>query len=208
MRPLAFATPVLAPLTLFALLSLPGCGGKVETDGSSPPPTADGGSDAIAPSSSDGGRSDAVSPPSSDGAVPCHTSMDCPGSPSSPISDVCYGPISPESICLAAAGCTSNQDCVNYKGTVCSTGSGAEAEDGGPTCRPPCTSNGDCNYWESCQTDGTCQPLPCESCPSYLSCTGDKCGPKSCNTDADCPGAYCVDNTCFATLGTCGGACG
>jgi hypothetical protein len=132
--------------------------------------------------------------------------MDCPDSP--PLPAVCYGPISPASICVEMAGCTSNEDCVNYKGTVCSTGAGAQAADGGPSCRPPCTSNDDCNYWESCQTDGICQPLPCETCPSYLSCTGGKCGPKSCTTDADCPGAYCVDDTCFATLGTCGGACG
>jgi hypothetical protein len=187
MRSFAFAPPLLAPCTLLALLSLTACGGKAVTDGSSPPP-ADGG------------------PPTGDGAVPCRTSMDCPDSP--PLPAVCYGPISPASICVEMAGCTSNEDCVNYKGTVCSTGAGAQAADGGPSCRPPCTSNDDCNYWESCQTDGICQPLPCETCPSYLSCTGGKCGPKSCTTDADCPGAYCVDDTCFATLGTCGGACG
>jgi hypothetical protein len=186
MRSFGWGSPLFATCT-FALLFLARCGGKVEVDGSPPPTAEDSGSD---------------------GGVPCRSSADCASSSSGGLPGVCYGPINPASICIRAESCSSDKDCADYSGSVCSTGAGAQAADGGPSCRPPCTSNQDCNYWESCQPDGTCQPFSCENCPSYLSCTRGECGPKSCKTDSDCPGAYCVDDTCFATLGTCGGSCG
>jgi hypothetical protein len=117
------------------------------------------------------------------------------------------GPITAASLCLGASSCSSDSDCPESD-TVCSTGAGAQAADGGPSCRPPCMSNQDCNYWEACQPDGKCQALSCDQCPSYLSCTAGACGPKACDEDSDCPGAYCVDSTCYATLGTCAQSCG
>jgi hypothetical protein len=132
----------------------------------------------------------------------CHTAADCP-----PYNN-CLGPISDESICIAVEGCTNNSQCDD--GTICSTGSGPQPSGGGggKGCRPPCQSAEDCNYWESCQSDGTCKALPCAQCPAYLSCTQGACAAKACESDSDCPGAYCVDQTCFATLGTCEAECG
>jgi hypothetical protein len=172
---------VALPVTLMTLAA---CGREVEDA----PPTPDGGSDG--------------SPQG------CRSSNDCPGtlSGTTTFPAVCWGPISPARVCILAGSCPSDGGCPS--GYVCSTGAGAQAEDGGPSCRPPCSSNDDCNYWEACQPDGKCQALSCEQCPSYLTCTKGACGPKTCKQDSDCPGGYCVDNSCFATLGTCGGACG
>jgi hypothetical protein len=135
----------------------------------------------------------------------CRSAEDCPASS---LSGICSGPISPASLCAREPACSGDSDCTD--GDVCSTGPGAQAAGGGggPTCRPACASNDDCNYWEACQPDGKCQPLSCDQCPSYLTCTEGACGPKACAQDSECPGAYCVDNTCFASLGTCVPGCG
>jgi hypothetical protein len=141
-------------------------------------------------------------------STPCRSSNDCSTSPSEFAPPICVGPITAASLCVAFPACTSDTDCTND--FVCSTGVGLQADgsERAPTCRPACTSNADCNGWESCQSDGKCQPLSCDQCPSYLTCTSGACGPKGCTEDSDCTGGYCVDSTCFATLGTCSPGCG
>ena len=78
--------------------------------------------------------------------------------------------------------------------------------DGGTFCFPPCTADGDCNYWQAC-VSGHCDGLPCAKCPTYLSCASGACAPTSCMSDADCPGGYCVDNACLGSLGSCTAPC-
>ncbi len=148
----------------------------------------------------------------------CRTPSDCPAGAAS--NDLCYGPLSPAQLCLGHAPsplCTSNSQC--DAGTVCSA-PGSEFstenfEDGGTYCFPPCSSDEQCNYWQTC-TSGQCIALPCDKCPSYLSCSNGACGPKPCASDTECPGGYCVhtfsgaasNGTCFGALGSCGGECG
>jgi hypothetical protein len=183
-----------------AWMALAACGGKVEDvsrhapGGSSPSPTPS----ASGPSSTPGGSTSSSTPG-------CRSASDCPGSEDP--GAICTGPISPASLCARFPSCSSNAECT-ADGDVCSTGAGAQAADGGPACRPPCTSGADCNYWESCQPDGTCQPLSCDRCPSYLTCSNGACGPKACEKDSECSGGYCVDETCYGTLGTCSPGCG
>lgn len=187
----------------FAWMSLAACGGQVESV--HPTPAPDGNTATSTPAPDGSAATSTSGTPASTSA--CRSATDCPSTPY--VSAICSGPISPASLCARFPSCSSDSDC-SRDGDVCSTGPGAQAEggDGGPACRPPCTSNDDCNYWEACQPDGKCQALSCDQCPSYLACTQGACGPKACGQDSECLGGYCVDGTCFATLGTCVPGCG
>ena len=179
------------------MLSLTACGAKVAS--------SDSGHDAATPdahATHDAAASKDTGTGLPDGA--CRLASDCPD-----MTSFCGGPVTAASLCLAEEPCGIFDGGICPQGEVCSTGSGAQTEDGGLACRPPCGSNDDCNYWEACDTStGLCGPLSCDKCPSYLSCTTGSCAPKACNTDSQCPGGFCVDNTCFATLGSCEGECG
>jgi hypothetical protein len=177
------------------------------------------GSNACGGRSTGGTGADASPDASPDASTACRTYADCNAFGGLAF---CAGPINDATLCALTPACSATNECRNDE--VCSTGEGEQAvgEDAGPdcrfivagicfdspVCRPQCQSLADCNYWEACQPDGTCRPLSCDQCPSYLSCNDDECGPKSCENDSDCPGAYCVDKTCFATLGTCNPGCG
>jgi hypothetical protein len=139
-----------------------------------------------------------------DGA--CRSDNDCSGG-----FTLCVGAYYPGCLCESALGCASDSDC--DAGDVCRGGTPllsaclTGGADSGMICAPPCRTSSDCFYWEECLPNGHCQPLPCDKCPSYLSCPGASCQAKACTSDGDCPGGYCVDDTCQGQLGTCQGEC-
>jgi hypothetical protein len=140
----------------------------------------------------------------------CRNNADCPNEANG---QLCIGPSGPITFAACSEGtpCTADTQC--DAGNVCMT----SAVTGGPSlcnegsgafCQPKCQTGG-CNYWATCDTStGHCNALPCNMCPSYLSCANGQCGPESCKKDSDCSGGYCVDGECLGQLGYCGGPYG
>jgi hypothetical protein len=134
-----------------------------------------------------------------DGA--CRSNADCPQSGNFAFT-TCAGPAGAGGcVCEELPSCTDDSQC--DAGAFCTSDAGVPACHGpGSFCFPECHSARDCQYWQAC-TGGRCVAMPCDQCPSYLSCGSGACAPKSCAGDGDCPGGYCVDSTCSGTLGTC-----
>ena len=71
-------------------------------------------------------------------------------------------------------------------------------------CVPGCVDATGCSEGEAC-TAHRCVPLSCQTdanCPTNFECSQGRCRRKSCTTDASCIG-YCVEGSCYSTLGTC-----
>jgi len=107
--------------------------------------------------------------------------------------------------CALAPVCTDDAECP--AGFVC-----RGAESFVPTaqqtanniiCRRPCTVDPDCAPTDTCDSGGHCQPRTCVECPSYFQCTNGACIAPNCSTDKACPGGFCVNGICAATLGIC-----
>jgi len=133
----------------------------------------------------------------------CRTTSDCS------MSGYCATPEDPpcSGVCMIQKNCTSDGECSG--GNVCREGSHIQdcgGDAGGSFCLPPCAGDADCRGFEQCSS-GHCVTRSCSTCPSYLSCTSGSCAPASCSSDANCPGGYCVDGSCYGSLGTCMGLC-
>jgi len=132
----------------------------------------------------------------------CHGAQDCSG-------EVCLAP--GESLCpgvCKVGDCTTDGDCTS--GFVCEYAP-CTCNGGERICIPACQRESDCAEGLSC-INQHCQPSSCSSttqCPKYFKCifppgpAHPQCQRLACVTDADCDGGSCVDNKCFATLGTC-----
>ncbi len=111
--------------------------------------------------------------------------------------------------CLCGAGdCQTDADCAG-KGAnqFCDTVSLCDCENQGGRCVTGCATVHDCADGESCGSDHRCSPPSCAgappSCPINFTCDEGQCIRNSCQDDADCPGAICVDGSCYLALGTC-----
>jgi hypothetical protein len=209
-------------LVLAAAVVFAGCGGRTDSydiaseeagarsdarpsaDGghivdSSPGPDAHprdaGGADA---QEEDAGGADSGLP---DGA--CLSNADCPGD-----FMYCASPYSGGCVCEQIPACTVDSECDG--GEVCRNGPdvvGCSLGDGmSDFCAPPCAGDDQCYYWQEC-TGGHCLALPCDRCPTYLSCGAAGCARKACTTPADCPGGLCVSGQCLGAPGTCTPGC-
>jgi hypothetical protein len=157
-------------------------------------------------STPDSGSSDTGSDAAPDTNLPdgaCHSNADCDES----LYQACFGPSGCQGGCEESPTCLQDSQC--DAGTVCQGPiRGSCRAESDLICAPPCRSDGDCsNYTQQC-SGGHCAPIPCDKCPSYLSCANGTCAARSCTSDANCPGGYCVNSACRGTLGTCSGPCG
>jgi len=177
---------------LVASALLPGCGGQTQAQVASTPDSGN---------SPDVGTDDAPGSGVPDGA--CHSSADCDESHF----QGCFGPSGCQGGCESLPACTEDSQC--DAGTVCQGPlQGGCVMEGDLNCAPPCTRDSDCSLYTQHCSGGHCGPIPCDKCPSYLSCANGACAARACTSDADCPGGYCVNGTCMGTLGTCSGECG
>jgi hypothetical protein len=69
-----------------------------------------------------------------------------------------------------------------------------------------CTQDSDCLLTDIC-TAGHCQARSCAQCLPQFGCTDAGCALTSCNTDAECPGGFCVNASCQPSPGGCKPGC-
>jgi hypothetical protein len=73
-------------------------------------------------------------------------------------------------------------------------------------CEPGCDSDDDCDPNDVCGAEQRCVRAPCTSnadCSAQATCTDQACYTKTCTTDAECSGGYCVSGVCRETPGFC-----
>lgn len=145
------------------------------------------------------------------GGEPCTEDRDCGGGAICDGNPGVAGGVSDAGgpVCVQATACTQDAECT--EGRVCRSSdsfqSSLEQAQNDVVCRAPCTTDPDCAPTDRCDSGGHCQPLTCAECPSYFSCATGTCVTPSCSTDKDCPGGYCVNGVCAASLGICRLAC-
>ena len=107
--------------------------------------------------------------------------------------------------CYAAYDCDSDLACRSLGEEFICAQVGCSC---GPICTPGCVSDSGCAPSESCGLDHRCAPRAClldEDCPINFDCTGSddrRCLRKSCIADDQCDG-FCVQHSCYESLGTC-----
>jgi hypothetical protein len=77
---------------------------------------------------------------------------------------------------------------------------------GAAACNAGCTMDAECGTGMTCAAQH-CGPKACMKdgdCPANFACTAGKCGVRACKQDSECQG-YCVNGTCDARQGKCGG---
>jgi Cys-rich repeat protein len=125
----------------------------------------------------------------------------------------CFGPYD-TSACRrylpgeAPVACTEDSQC--SAGKVCRADPTVAAPRLGPSglvCAAPCAGDLDCPPTDTCDSDGRCRARTCAECPSYFSCASGTCVIPSCLKDIDCPGGYCVHESCAGSLGVCKPMC-
>jgi hypothetical protein len=137
------------------------------------------------------------------GCTACRSRQDCPST--EPLA--CYGPGDP--VCGGPA-CTL---------TPCNTDGFCQANGGGsnmicdfPTCNcggvmvciPGCARASDCLAGQTCNTIHHCVAIPCGACPTHFVCgEGGTCVRQTCTADGDCGGGFCVNGSCYDSLGMC-----
>jgi len=72
------------------------------------------------------------------------------------------------------------------------------------TCTLGCAADSDCNVGQVCKQGHCTQPACAKDadCPTDFLCSAYGCARKSCSNDSACS-AYCVNELCFSTPGTC-----
>jgi hypothetical protein len=102
--------------------------------------------------------------------------------------------------------CGTDNDCqVDGGGLVCDVVACA-CSPGARGCIRGCEDASGCRPGEACVA-GHCRPISCQGdadCPTDFGCNNRICERKTCTTDAICSG-YCVNGSCYSTLGTCQG---
>jgi hypothetical protein len=81
----------------------------------------------------------------------------------------------------------------------------------GLACVAGCRTDGDCAVGEACDLTHRCVPHPCTfdaDCPALFACPnvseGQRgCYRRTCVTDPDCLGGFCVTGSCYDQLGAC-----
>jgi hypothetical protein len=77
----------------------------------------------------------------------------------------------------------------------------------GERCVPGCSSDANCEPWQTCSANQRCEVRSCTSaadCPTHYACTTGRCAPRTCAGDAGCDaGGVCVLGICRTMLGSC-----
>jgi hypothetical protein len=102
------------------------------------------------------------------------------------------------------ASCTADSDCA--AGKVCQDTGIARCGRGPLVCAAACMNDSQCLPTYIC-TVGHCQLRSCAQCLPQFGCTDTGCVLLSCQSDAECPGGYCVNATCQPSLGACTPVC-
>lgn len=144
---------------------------------------------------------------SGDSDSACHDDGDCEGG------QTCFSEDDPRcGECeIAEFACTTSEDCEG--GLVCASYRVSCPCDGdqGTRCADPCTADS-CAEGEQCDTvSGLCELQRCDvdyTCPTWFHCdaaaSGTGCVRDTCTTDSDCAASgWCVEGTCFESLGFC-----
>ena len=141
------------------------------------------------------------------GACPALCPAGCESTSQCSNGQVCFAPGQPlcGGACMIPPPCTSDGDCSNGQicdFPICSCNGSMKG------CIPGCNSDGDCQEGQMCDGTHHCVALSCNfpahACPVGFDCVnGQTCIRRSCSSDSDCAGAFCVDGQCYSSLGMC-----
>jgi hypothetical protein len=120
--------------------------------------------------------------------------------------------LQPENPCDTDSDCTTINDAAPPKPMVCGPGGPCVCPFNGKrgSCILACQGPNDCGPLNACSS-GHCVPKPCtrdDECPSttnedYACGPQGVCAQRTCATDADCLGHYCVNRVCYPSGGIC-----
>ncbi len=130
----------------------------------------------------------------------CRSEADCTGfmscfRPGDPFCGICMDPPT----CADSDECSDGQVCDAPSRSACLCGGG------GMICQAHCSER-TCDEGLTCDADGLCKATACtndDECPSGFACDAETCARRTCTTDAQCAGAYCVRGSCFSEPGFC-----
>ena len=113
----------------------------------------------------------------------------------------------PCSFCLEpTVPCTTDSECQGDGGELICDVVLCPCSPGAKGCIPGCADASGCHSGKACAAHH-CVPMSCQGdadCPTDFGCNNRICERKTCTTDAICSG-YCVNGSCYSTLGTCQG---
>ena len=138
----------------------------------------------------------------------CRSTSDCGGLAggycASPGAPICGG------ACMVGDPCADDAKCASDFGVGYVCDYPACNCNGDRTCVFGCNSNADCDEGETCSAAHRCVAMLCtqgQTCPPQFDCvpTGptELCRRRSCTSDGQCSGGFCVNGSCFKQLGTC-----
>jgi hypothetical protein len=138
----------------------------------------------------------------------CSSASDCPTGPYECVAPGASPGCDP---CIPSTECTSDADCAALGPNQICNATPCSCTPNGMACEQGCGQASDCNDPALGCENHRCVPKMCQSdvdCPRLFHCSiggidQQRCVRNTCKADVDCGDGFCVDGSCYDSLGMC-----